>query len=143
MNINDLLKIAVKNGASDLHLKVGNPPVIRVDGRLEPLTDSKRLMQEDTSAIALSIMNQRQKQRFKEEMEIDLSYEVDGLGRFRCAIFQQRSAVGLVLLAGRFSTGSLGTIAAGITMAVVPVLIVFVVLQRYIVQSIAASGMKL
>jgi ABC-type glycerol-3-phosphate transport system permease component len=55
----------------------------------------------------------------------------------------QTLPVGLVLLAGRFSTGSLGTIAAGITMAVIPVLIVFVLLQRYIVQSIAASGMKL
>ena len=55
----------------------------------------------------------------------------------------QTLPAGLVLLAGRFSTGSLTTIAAGITMAVVPVLIVFVVLQRYIVQSIAASGMKL
>jgi multiple sugar transport system permease protein len=55
----------------------------------------------------------------------------------------QTLPVGLVLLAGRFSTGSLGTIAAGITMAVVPVLIVFVLAQRYIVQSIAASGLKL
>jgi ABC-type glycerol-3-phosphate transport system permease component len=55
----------------------------------------------------------------------------------------QTLPAGLVLLAGRFSTGSLTTIAAGITMAVVPVLIVFVALQRYIVQSIAASGMKL
>ncbi|MEZ4596582.1 MAG: carbohydrate ABC transporter permease [Chloroflexota bacterium] len=55
----------------------------------------------------------------------------------------QTLPVGLVLLAGRFSTGSLTTIAAGITMAVVPVLVVFVALQRYIVQSIAASGMKL
>lgn len=55
----------------------------------------------------------------------------------------QTLPVGLVLLAGRFSTGSLGTIAAGITMAIVPVLIVFVVAQRYIVQSIASSGLKL
>jgi multiple sugar transport system permease protein len=55
----------------------------------------------------------------------------------------QTLPAGLVLLAGRFSTGSLATIAAGITMAVVPVLLVFVALQRYIVQSIAASGMKL
>ena len=55
----------------------------------------------------------------------------------------QTLPAGLVLLAGRFSTGSLATIAAGITMAVVPVLVVFVALQRYIVQSIAASGMKL
>jgi ABC-type glycerol-3-phosphate transport system permease component len=56
---------------------------------------------------------------------------------------RQTLPVGLVLLAGRFSTGSLGTIAAGIAMAIVPVLVVFVVAQRYIVQSIASSGLKL
>jgi multiple sugar transport system permease protein len=55
----------------------------------------------------------------------------------------QTLPVGLVLLAGRFSTGSLGTIAAGITMAIIPVLIVFIAAQRYIVQSIASSGLKL
>ncbi|WP_432825315.1 carbohydrate ABC transporter permease [Dactylosporangium sp. CA-092794] len=56
---------------------------------------------------------------------------------------RQTLPVGLVLLAGRFSTGSLGTIAAGIAMAIVPVLVVFIVAQRYIVQSIASSGLKL
>jgi ABC-type glycerol-3-phosphate transport system permease component len=55
----------------------------------------------------------------------------------------QTLPVGLVLLAGRFSTGSLGTIAAGITLAIIPVLIVFLIAQRYIVQSIASSGLKL
>ncbi len=55
----------------------------------------------------------------------------------------QTLPVGLVLLAGRFSTGSLGTIAAGITLAIIPVLIVFVIAQRWIVQSIASSGLKL
>ena len=97
MNINDLLKIAVERKASDVHLKVGGHPIIRVDGQLEPLTDLKRLMQEDTVAMAFSIMNARQKQRFKEELEIDIAYSVPGLGRFRCAIFQQRGNVGLVL----------------------------------------------
>ena len=97
MNINDLLKIAVERKASDIHLKVGGHPVIRVDGELEPLADLKRLMQEDTVAMAFSIMNARQKQRFKEELEIDIAYSVPGLGRFRCAIFQQRGSVGLVL----------------------------------------------
>ncbi|MDX1384342.1 MAG: type IV pilus twitching motility protein PilT [Thermoanaerobaculia bacterium] len=97
MTINDLLKIAVEQNASDLHLKVGNPPVIRIDGRLQAMSQMKRLMQEDTVAMAFSIMNARQKQRFKEEMELDISYAVPGLGRFRCAIFQQRGAVGLVL----------------------------------------------
>ncbi len=97
MNINDLLKIAVERKASDIHLKVGSHPIIRVDGQLEPLQDLKRLMQEDTVAMAFSIMNARQKQRFKEELEIDIAYSVPGLGRFRCAIFQQRGSVGLVL----------------------------------------------
>ncbi len=97
MNINDLLKIAVERKASDLHLKVGSHPIIRVDGELTPLPELKRLMQEDTIAMAFSIMNARQKQRFKEEFEIDIAYSVPGLGRFRCNVFQQRGAVGLVL----------------------------------------------
>jgi twitching motility protein PilT len=97
VNINDLLKIAVERKASDIHLKVGSHPIIRVDGQLEPLSDLKRLMQEDTVAMAFSIMNARQKQRFKEELETDIAYSVPGLGRFRCAIFQQRGSVGLVL----------------------------------------------
>jgi twitching motility protein PilT len=97
MNINDLLKIAVERKASDLHLKVGSHPVIRVDGDLIPLGELKRLMQEDTIAMAFSIMNARQKQRFKEELELDVAYSVPGLGRFRCNVFQQRGAVGLVL----------------------------------------------
>jgi twitching motility protein PilT len=97
MNINDLLKIAVERKASDLHLKVGSHPVIRIDGDLQPLAELKRLMQEDTIAMAFSIMNARQKQRFKDELEIDIAYSVPGLGRFRCNIFQQRGTVGLVL----------------------------------------------
>jgi twitching motility protein PilT len=97
MNINDLLKAAVERKSSDLHLKVGSHPVIRVDGKLQPLPELKRLMQEDTIAMAFSIMNARQKQRFKEELEIDIAYSVPGLGRFRCNIFQQRGTVGLVL----------------------------------------------
>ncbi|MGH7342672.1 MAG: type IV pilus twitching motility protein PilT, partial [Candidatus Rokuibacteriota bacterium] len=97
MNINDLLKIAIERKSSDLHLKVGSHPVIRVDGQLHTLQDLKRMMQEDTIAMAFSIMNARQKQRFKDDLEIDIAYSVPGLGRFRCAIFQQRGTVGLVL----------------------------------------------
>ena len=97
MHINDLLKIACERGASDLHLKVGSHPVIRVDGRLTPLLDTKRLLQEDTIAMAFAIMSGRQKQKFKENLEIDFAYSVPGFGRFRCNVFQQRGAVGLVL----------------------------------------------
>ncbi|HET9228715.1 MAG TPA: type IV pilus twitching motility protein PilT [Thermoanaerobaculia bacterium] len=97
MNINDLLKIAVERKASDLHLKVGSHPIIRVDGELTAMPEFKKLMQEDTIAMAFSIMNARQKQRFKEEFELDIAYSVPGLGRFRCNVFQQRGVVGLVL----------------------------------------------
>ena len=97
MHINDLLKIAVERKASDLHLKVGSFPVIRIDGALIPLADMRRLMQEDTIAMAFSIMSARQKEKFKNNFEIDIAYNVPNLGRFRCNIFQQRGTVGLVL----------------------------------------------
>jgi twitching motility protein PilT len=97
LHINDLLKICSDRGASDLHLKVGSHPVIRVDGKLLPLTEQKRLMQEDTIAMAFSIMSARQKQKFKDNYELDMAYSVPGLGRFRCSVFQQRGTVGLVL----------------------------------------------
>jgi len=106
MNVNDLLKIAVERKASDLHLKVGSHPVIRIDGELIALVELKRLMQEDTISMAFSIMNARQKQRFKDEFEIDIAYSVPGLGRFRCNIFQQRGTVGMVMrvIPGRILT---------------------------------------
>jgi len=97
MHINDLLKIAVERKASDLHLKVGAFPIIRIDGTLTPLADMRRLMQEDTIAMAFSIMSARQKEKFKNNFEIDIAYNVPNLGRFRCNIFQQRGTVGLVL----------------------------------------------
>ena len=87
MHINDLLKIACERAASDLHLKVGSHPVIRVDGHLTPLLDSKRLLQEDTISMAFAIMSGRQKQKFKENLEIDFAYSVPGFGRFPCTVF--------------------------------------------------------
>lgn len=97
MHINDVLKIAAERKASDVHLKVGAHPLIRVDGQLVPLVEFKRLMQEDTIAMAFSMMSTQQKEKFKQFLEIDIAYSVPGLGRFRCNIFQQRGSVGLVL----------------------------------------------
>jgi twitching motility protein PilT len=97
MNIDDLLKISVEREASDLHLKVGNHPILRIDGQLHPLFELKRLMQEDTIAMAYRMMNEAQKDKFKKDHEIDMAYSVPGLGRFRCNVFYQRGAVGLVL----------------------------------------------
>ncbi len=97
MHINDVLKAATERKASDVHLKVGAHPLIRVDGTLVPLVEFKRLMQEDTIAMAFSMMSTQQKEKFKQFLEIDIAYSVPGLGRFRCNIFQQRGSVGLVL----------------------------------------------
>ncbi|MCU0294026.1 MAG: type IV pilus twitching motility protein PilT [Thermoanaerobaculaceae bacterium] len=97
MHINDILKAATERKASDVHLKVGSHPIIRVDGVLLPLVEFKRLMQEDTIAMAFSMMSTQQKEKFKQFLEIDIAYSVPGLGRFRCNIFQQRGSVGLVL----------------------------------------------
>jgi len=97
MNIDDLLRIATERKASDLHLKVGNYPHLRIDGELVPLTDQPRVSAEDMLTMAFSMMSARQKQKFKDTTEIDMAYGVAGLGRFRVNIFQQRGNVGLVL----------------------------------------------
>ena len=97
MNIDDLLRIAMERRASDLHLKVGNYPHLRVDGDLVPLTDLARVSAEDMLNMAFSMMSARQKLKFKETTEIDMAYGVAGLGRFRVNVFQQRGNVGLVL----------------------------------------------
>lgn len=97
MHINDILKVATERKASDVHLKVGSHPLIRVDGTLVPVVEFKRLLQEDTIAMAFSMMSTQQKEKFKQLLEIDIAYSVPGLGRFRCNIFQQRGSVGLVL----------------------------------------------
>jgi twitching motility protein PilT len=97
MHVNDLLKIAVDNGASDLHLKVGSVPVMRLRGALVPVADAKRLDHEDLVAMGATIMSTSQREKFKDAQEVDLAYSVPGLGRFRCNVFQQRGTVGLVL----------------------------------------------
>jgi twitching motility protein PilT len=91
------LKIALKGGASDIHLKAGLPPMFRIDGDLVPLKDAKRLVPEELNKMALGIMNPAQKEEFKRTHEIDLAYGVPGLGRFRVNIFQQRGTIGIVL----------------------------------------------
>src|SRR5215472_11993343 len=97
LKIDDLLRTATSNGASDLHLKVGAFPVMRIGGELHTIVDEPRLKPEDTLDMAFSIMSNRQKQRFKEVSEVDIAYGVSGLGRFRANIFQQRGSVSLVL----------------------------------------------
>src|SRR6201997_1161902 len=97
MHVNDLLKIAVESGASDLHLKVGSVPMMRVRGSLVAAPQEKRLDHEDVVAMGAAIMSTSQREKFKDAQEVDLAYSIPGLGRFRCNVFQQRGTVGLVL----------------------------------------------
>src|SRR5437762_1639799 len=97
VKIDDLLVTATAHFASDLQLKVGSFPVMRIGGELFPLEDAPRLLPEDTLDMAFSIMSNRQKQKLKEYSEVDIAYSVKGLGRFRANIFQQRGSVSIVL----------------------------------------------
>lgn len=97
MSLNDILKIALKGGASDIHIKSGLPPMFRINGSLVPLKNAQRLVPEDVNKMALSIMNPAQKEEFKRTHDLDLAYGVPGLGRFRVNIFQQRGTIGIVL----------------------------------------------
>src|SRR3970040_1409572 len=97
MNINELLRTAVASGASDLHLKVGSYPMMRVNGTLVVASETKRLEREDTEAIVESIFTPDQREKFRTSQEVDLAYSVRGMGRFRCNVFQQRGTIGLVM----------------------------------------------
>ena len=97
VKIDDLLVTATAHFASDLHLKVGSFPVMRIGGELFPVADAPRLSPEDTLDMAFSMMSNRQKQKLKEVSEVDIAYSVKGLGRFRANIFQQRGTVSIVL----------------------------------------------
>jgi twitching motility protein PilT len=97
VKIDDLLRGATLCGASDLHIKAGSFPVMRVDGELKPVVNSMRLTPDDTLDMAFSIMSNRQKQRFKESSEVDIAYGLSGVGRFRANVFQQRGTVSMVL----------------------------------------------
>jgi twitching motility protein PilT len=94
--IDDLLRMAMSFDSSDLHLRAGSTPVIRVNGELKPMSGSSKLSQDETLEMAFSMMSNRQKQHFKEVYEVDIGYGVSGLGRFRVNIFQQRNSIGIV-----------------------------------------------
>ena len=94
--INKLLKTAMAQNASDVHIKVGSPPIMRVNGELAPMASANKISQEDALKIAFSVMSPGQREIFKKKNDIDLAYSIPGLGRFRCNAFVQRGAVGIV-----------------------------------------------
>ena len=97
MDIDELLKIAIERDASDLHLKVGNHPIIRVHGTLIPLTSYPRLTSNDTKELSEQLMADYQKAKLKDDFDIDLAYSLPGFGRFRGSIFMQRGSVAIAL----------------------------------------------
>jgi twitching motility protein PilT len=96
MELNEILTIAFKAKGSDIHIKTGLPPIVRIDGRLHPIPNAQRLSPEFVSSTALSIMNDRQRRMFEDNFEVDLAYAVPGLGRFRASVYRQRGTVAMV-----------------------------------------------
>jgi twitching motility protein PilT len=99
MNLETLLRTMISRGASDLHLKVGAFPHLRVNGELVPLAEFGKITNEDALMMAFSIMNNKQKQRFRDTTEVDLGHGLKGLGRFRVNVFQQRGNVSVAIRA--------------------------------------------
>ncbi|MRS12892.1 MAG: PilT/PilU family type 4a pilus ATPase [Actinobacteria bacterium] len=95
--IDGLLKMMADQGSSDLHLKVGSPPAIRLNGKLIVLKELPVLSADATSALALSMMDERQQASFDNHREIDFAYSLGRVGRFRVNVFHQRGSVGLTL----------------------------------------------
>jgi twitching motility protein PilT len=95
--LNKILEVAVKYKASDVHIKAGLLPVVRIHGELRPLKDFSRLTPDAVTQMAYGIMEKKRQQRFQEKSQIDLAYGVPGLGRFRVNVFQQRGTIGIVL----------------------------------------------
>src|SRR5436305_10855518 len=99
LSLSDLLKKLIEVGGSDLHLTTNTPPQVRVDGHLRPVDGVRTLTSADTKALAYSVLTDAQKHRFEENLELDFSFGVKGLSRFRANLFNQRGAVGAVFRA--------------------------------------------
>jgi twitching motility protein PilT len=93
VTMHDLLTIMIDRGASDLHITTGTHPMIRLHGKLIPLNEFDILKPAETQRLAYSVLNEGQKQKFEEDNELDLSFGIQGLARFRCNVYRQRGAV--------------------------------------------------
>ena len=96
VSIHELLKKMAELHASDLHLTAGSPPLFRVDGSLMP-TDAERISPEEVLKLAYSIMNEGQKKTFEQKKEVDFSFSVQNLARYRANIFLQRGCCSCAL----------------------------------------------
>jgi len=96
IDLKALLNCAVERKSSDLHLKVGSLPHVRVQGELIPLANAAPLKREDTTELAQQLLSARQKDILSQKAEVDLAFGAAGLGRFRVAVFQQRGSISFV-----------------------------------------------
>ena len=96
VHVDDLLRLMLERGGSDLHITVGSPPGIRQRGELLPIENMKPLMPRDTQEMLLSLLSEEQRRRFETELELDFAYSIPGVSRFRANILQQRNSMGAV-----------------------------------------------
>jgi len=97
LHIDDLLRMLVEHDASDLHLRVGEPPVMRIHGDLKRVEGFAPLTDRDMYDLIYPVMNEDRRVRFEQNMELDMSYQVPGLSRFRVNIFRQQGHIGAVM----------------------------------------------
>jgi twitching motility protein PilT len=97
MDIDEFLKVAIEGDASDLHIKAGNYPIIRIHGKLHPLTQFPRLSPNNTFELANQVLNEHQKEKLNTDLDIDLAYSLPGFGRFRGSVYHQRGSLALVM----------------------------------------------
>ena len=104
--LKNLLEITLAQKASDLHISVGHPPILRIAGRLVPLIKRKKLSPEDSKGLAFELLNEKQQERFFKEKEIDFSYSLNNEARFRVNVFFQRGSISsaLRLIPSKIST---------------------------------------
>ena len=95
MNIDDMLRVVVEREASDLHLKVGSPPVLRINGELFPYADSLEIMPEEIQEAFEHVTTEQQREEFAEELELDFAYSLPGDARFRVNAARQRGTITL------------------------------------------------
>lgn len=102
--LEDLFRLAIKKKASDLHLVVGHPPILRIDGELVPQTSLEKVTPFLAQEIVFSILTDKQKEKFIQERDLDLSYEIDNLSRFRVNLHWEKNNIGLVARVVPFAT---------------------------------------
>ena len=90
ISLSDLLKKLIEVGGSDLHLTTNTSPQVRVDGHLRPIEGFRPLTSADTKSLAYSVLTDAQKHRFEEQLELDFSFGVRGLSRFRANLAAQQ-----------------------------------------------------